>query len=213
MKEKVNYDRRMQQIIQSFQGREPKPRLLLHVCCAPCSSAVLERLGQAFRLVVYFDNPNLDTPEEHRLRAMEAERLVRLTGLAEQVIVTPYHPESYLLAIRGLEDAPEGGARCQACFRLRLSNAAREAKQQACDWFTTTLSISPHKNADLLNALGEEAGAAAGVPFLPSDFKKGGGYQRSLMLSREYQLYRQDYCGCVFSRIARDKRKTAKTIQ
>lgn len=207
---KTNYDRLMQQIMQRFAGEMLKPKLLLHVCCAPCSTAVMERLETAFLLVVLFDNPNLDTGEEHGRRAAETQRLIQEKGLTAEVIITPYDPDSYLAAVRGQEDSPEGGSRCHACFALRLGNAARMAKDLACDWFTTTLTISPHKDAGLLNHLGEQAGKAAGVPFLPSDFKKGGGYQRSLLLSREHHLYRQDYCGCVFSRQARDKRKASQ---
>jgi predicted adenine nucleotide alpha hydrolase (AANH) superfamily ATPase len=208
MDSKINFDDRMQQIIRTFHGR--KPKMLLHVCCAPCSSAVMERLEEAFRLVVFFDNPNLASQEEHHLRATETRRLVALTGLAEQLIMTDYHPESFYNAIHGAEKEPEGGHRCQACFRLRLENAARAAKATDCDWFTTTLTISPHKNAQMLNSLGEEIGLAVGVPFLPSDFKKRGGYQRSLILSREHSLYRQSFCGCVFSKKAWEERKASQ---
>ena len=195
-----NFNRAMLLVLNRLEGSGVKPRLLLHVCCAPCSSAVLERLAGAFEVIVYFDNPNLDTGEEHALRAREVERLARETGWCSQVIITPYQPEIYRRAVVGLEKEPEGGARCEACFRLRLHHTALEAARLECDWFTTTLSISPRKNAAMLNRLGEEAGQAAGVPFLPSDFKKQGGFQRSIELSREFGLYRQNYCGCVFSR-------------
>lgn len=195
-----NFNEAMLAILGEAGEGSVKPRLLLHVCCAPCSSAVLERLAGSFEVILYFDNPNLDTGGEHALRALEVERLARETAWAKQVIITPYEPEIYLQAVHGLEDEPEGGARCEVCFRLRLSHAARAASEHGCDWFTTTLTISPRKNAAMLNRLGEEAGKAAGVPFLPSDFKKQGGYQRSIALSREFGLYRQNYCGCAFSR-------------
>lgn len=195
-----NYDLLMQKTVSGLKTRGEKPLLLLHVCCAPCSSAVLERLRDDFRILVFFDNPNLDSAEEFALRAGETARLVDETGWADEVIVAPYDPRAYLEAVRGLEGEKEGGARCQACLRLRLSRAARMARERSCAFFTTTLTISPQKDAALLNQLGFEAGEAAGVPFLPSDFKKRGGFLRSVELSRAHSLYRQDYCGCAFSK-------------
>lgn len=200
-----NYDREMSALAEGFQQTGERPRLLVHVCCAPCSTSVLERLAGAFDLVVYFDNPNLDTAREHDLRALEVRRLLQQTGLALDVIVTPYQPEAFYQAVRGLELEPEGGRRCEACFRLRLNRSARAARELGCGYLTTSLSVSPRKDAHLLNTLGEEATREAGVRFLPSDFKKRGGYQRSVALSRQFGLYRQDYCGCVFSR--RDARQ------
>lgn len=197
---KSNFDQLMQTAIASFQEEGKTPRLLLHVCCAPCSSAVLERLHQQVSLLLYFDNPNLDTKLEFDKRVEETRRLVSRTGWAEEVLVAPYEPLVYHQAIKGLEHQPEGGLRCEACFRLRLSRAAKAALAHRCDYFTTTLTISPRKDAALLNALGEEAGEAAGVPFLPSDFKKRDGFLRSIQLSKLHGLYRQDYCGCVYSR-------------
>ena len=200
-----NFNARMEQIMEQVSAEGRKARLLLHVCCAPCSSAVLERLSPVFDITLFFDNPNLDTGDEHRLRGEETLRLAAELGLLHQVIISPYDPASYYKAVQGLEGEPEGGARCRECFRLRLLNSARKARELGCDWFTTTLTISPRKDAALLNGLGEEAGEAAGISFLPSDFKKRGGYQRSIVLSREKSLYRQDYCGCVFSRRDRGK--------
>lgn len=196
----LNYDTALSRLLDDFASQGRRPRLLLHVCCAPCSTAVLERLAEAFEVVVFFDNPNLDSDKEHALRAGETRRLLLQTGWAEQVIISPYEPAVYREAVRGLENEPEGGARCAACFTLRLGRSARAARDLGCDWFTTTLTISPRKDATLLNTLGRAAGEAAGVPFLPSDFKKRGGYQRSVELSREFGLYRQDYCGCAYSR-------------
>ena len=200
MRNKVSFDQEMLGIIGGFGVHSVKPWLLLHVCCAPCSSAVLEQMAGSFRIVVYFDNPNLDTGLEHGLRAGETERLVRESGWAERVIVTPYDPSAFQFAVNGLENEPEGGARCAACFTLRLSRSAMTARELGCNYFTTTLTVSPRKDAALLNRIGLEAGLKAGLPFLPSDFKKRGGYQRSIALSREYGLYRQDYCGCAYSR-------------
>jgi predicted adenine nucleotide alpha hydrolase (AANH) superfamily ATPase len=194
------FDRQMQATLDAHARSGERPSLLLHVCCAPCSSAVLERLNAAFRVTVHFDNPNLDSESEFALRAGEAQRLVRETGWAEGFILSPYEPQTWAAAIRGLEGEPEGGARCAACFRLRLGRAAGLAKELGFDYFTTTLTLSPRKDAALLNRLGREAAEAAGVAFLPGDFKKRGGYARSVALSRQYGLYRQDYCGCVYSR-------------
>lgn len=195
-----NHDRQMQDVISGFSVGGGKPLLLLHVCCAPCSSAVLERLRDAFRIIAFFDNPNIDTEAEHRLRAGETVRLAQETGWAERVIISPYDPGAFMAAVRGMEGEPEGGARCAECFRLRLSRSAGAARDLGCDHFTTTLTLSPRKDAALLNRLGNEAGETHGVPFLPSDFKKRGGYLRSIQISRERGLYRQDYCGCAFSR-------------
>ena len=200
MNEKVNYDARMLELIAGMQSLGRRPSLLLHACCAPCSSAVLERLAQDFDILLFFDNPNLDTLQEHDARAAETVRLLSKMLPCAQVIVSPYEPAVFLEAVRGLEHLPEGGARCEACFRLRLSRSALKAAQMGCDWFTTTLTISPRKDAATLNRLGLAAGEAAGVRFLPSDFKKRGGYHRAVELSHEYSLYRQDYCGCAFSR-------------
>ncbi len=203
---KPNYQTRMEEMLAGFQE---KPRLLLHVCCAPCSSSVLERLAPSARVTAFFDNPNLDSQQEYDRRAQEEQRFARQSGLA-QVVVMPYDPEAFLEAAAGLEDAPEGGERCRACFRLRLARAAQYAKEQGFDLFTTTLTVSPLKNAAMLNAIGQEMGEKYGVPFLPSDFKKKEGYKRSTELSKEYDLYRQDYCGCVFSKNERDKRVRAQ---
>lgn len=189
-------DQALREIAQS--GRRPK--LLLHVCCAPCSSAVLERLQPYFLITMYFDNPNLDTPEEHAKRAEEAKRLAELNGYVQEVVISPYAPETFAAAAAGLHDAPEGGERCLACYRLRLHNSARYAARHGFDWLATTLSISPHKNATTLNAIGAEAAQRQGVAFLQADFKKRGGFQRSIALSKQFGLYRQDYCGCRFSK-------------
>lgn len=204
-----NYDARMQAWLDSLPKGGVKPRLLLHCCCAPCSTAVVERLQERLDITLYYFNPNIDTLGEHERRAEELRRLARHSGLGSQAVVTPYQPERFLEAVRGLEREKEGGARCEACFGLRLREAARHAKAGGFDLFTTTLTISPMKSAPLLNRLGEAIGAQEGVPFLCSDFKKRGGFLRSTQLSRALGLYRQDYCGCAFSRAERERRLAA----
>ena len=201
----VNYDRRMQALLDRLPTDKPRPRLLLHACCAPCSTAVLERLSQRLEITLFFYNPNLDTQDEFSRRAGELGRLSRESGLSADPIILPYTPEAFHHAVRGLEGEAEGGARCEACFTLRLRQAAQYAAREGFDFFTTTLTISPMKNAALLNRIGETIGREEGLAFLPSDFKKRGGYLRSTQLSKTFGLYRQNYCGCVFSRETRKR--------
>lgn len=202
-----NHDRTMQALVERTLASGRRPRLLLHCCCAPCSTAVVERLRAAFHVDLFYYNPNIDSEMEHDLRAQEVTRLAADAAPELAAIIMPYNPAVFKQATRGLEQEPEGGARCVRCFALRLRESARYAKAHGYDWFTTTLTISPMKNADLLNDLGTAIGEETGVPFLCSDFKKRGGYQRSVELSKTYALYRQDYCGCVFSKEAAEKRK------
>lgn len=197
---KINYQRKMEEEIAKFSQGE-RPKLLLQCCCAPCSSYVLKALTAHFRVLVYFYNPNIQPAAEYEKRRENLDKLLRCAPYCEdvQVVEAPYDPARFFEAVRGLENEPEGGARCTECFRLRLTAAAKQARALGCDWFTTTLTVSPHKNAALLNALGEEIGTEVGVRFLPSDFKKKEGYKQSIALSREFDLYRQNFCGCVFS--------------
>ncbi len=208
--EKRNYQRELDALIDGLGGRIPT--LLLHGCCAPCSSYVLEYLSQHFAITLYFYNPNISSREEYEKRAEEAKRLLDALDTKHPVtlVVTPHSSEDFTSAIAGLEEAPEGGERCKICYEIRLRRAAEEAKKGGYDYFTTTLSISPHKRADWLNEIGEKVGGEMGVRHLPSDFKKRGGYLRSVELSEELGLYRQDYCGCEYSRIAREKQKAEK---
>ncbi len=199
----VNHDLQMQALLDALPKDGPKPRLLLHACCAPCSSAVLERLAQKLDITLFFYNPNIDTQAEFIRRADELGRLASLGGLSGEPVILPYTPDAFYQAVKGLEEQAEGGARCEACFKLRLREAAAYAARHGFDFFTTTLTISPMKNAALLNGLGQTIGREEGIAFLPGDFKKRGGYLRSTQLSKAYGLYRQDYCGCVFSREAR----------
>ncbi len=199
---KQNYQLMLDKEIARLQGEQLVPKLLLHSCCAPCSSYVLEYLSQYFSITVFYYNPNIDSGEEYAKRVAELERFVAEFPAVHpiNVVVGEYRPESFYSAVKGLETEPEGGARCEVCFRLRLEEAARLAAELKADYFTTTLSISPLKNAQLLNELGAEYSGIYKVPYLYSDFKKKAGYLRSIELSKEYNLYRQDYCGCVFSK-------------
>lgn len=195
---RTNYDKEMEKILSELKKSGEKPALLLHACCAPCSSACIERLKDFFDITVFFYNPNIDDEKEYRKRAAEQERLCGEFGVA--VVVENYSAEEFYRAARGFEDAPEGGARCERCFNLRLSKTAEKAKSGGFDYFTTTLTLSPLKNAALLNETGARIAEEIGVKWLPSDFKKKGGYLRSVELSNEYGLYRQNYCGCIFSK-------------
>jgi predicted adenine nucleotide alpha hydrolase (AANH) superfamily ATPase len=202
-----NFQKHLDETIRRHVERGERPRLLLHACCAPCSSYVLEYLSQYFRLSVFDYNPNISPASEFRMRTEEIERLVKEMPFPREcpdVIVGKYDPERFYEAVKGHESDREGGDRCAICFRLRLREAAEAAKAGGYDYFTTTLSISPLKNAALLNMIGAELAEEYGVPYLYSDFKKRNGYKRSIELSREYGLYRQDYCGCVFSKRERE---------
>ena len=190
----------MEKIINAHQKEGVKPKLLLHSCCAPCSSAVIERLKDVFDLTVYYYNPNLDSEKEFELRAEEQKRLCSLFNV--KCVVEPFNSEEFLSQVKGLEEEMEGGKRCAKCFYIRLKKSAQMAKEGDYDYFTTTLTISPLKNANMLNTIGNAVGKEVGVMFLPSDFKKKNGYYRSIELSKQYELYRQNYCGCIFSKAA-----------
>ena len=192
-----NYAREMDKVLAGLAGR---PRLLLHACCGPCSSAVLEQLCRYFEITVLYYNPNIWPAAEYHRRAEELERFVaQAHPLGVTVVEDTYDPQDFYAAAAGLEAEPERGERCTACYRLRMRRAAAYAAAHGFDWFATTLSISPHKDAARINQIGQALAAEYGVPHLPSDFKKKNGYLRSLQLSAAYGLYRQDYCGCVFS--------------
>lgn len=203
--QKVNYQRVLEDTIARQQKEGKVPKLLLHSCCAPCSSYVLEYLSQYFEITVLYYNPNISPETEYRARVAEQERLIRELPTKHPVsfMAGEYHPEQFYGAVKGLEDCPEGGERCTICFEMRLREAAQTAKNGGFDYFTTTLSISPLKNAEKLNSIGASLAQEYGIAYLYSDFKKKNGYKRSVELSAEYGLYRQDYCGCVFSKEAR----------
>lgn len=244
---KVNYSKELEKRIQGFQRNGEVPKLLLHACCAPCSSHCLEYLREFFDVTVFFYNPNITEHEEYYKRVAEEKRLIKeynkqvdtqnFDGMHSDekarkicIIEGEYDVKEYLDAVRGLEDVPEGGERCRKCFELRLRKTAEIAAKERFEYFTTTLTISPLKNADVLNEVGAQAaeyvnekiavgmqalGGVFGengddggkVVFLPSDFKKKEGYKRSIELSQKFGLYRQDYCGCGFSKAERERQK------
>ncbi len=194
----INYEREMQKILNDVRSSGDKPKLLLHACCAPCASSVVERLKEFFDITLYFYNPNMDGKEEYSLRANEIKRLAEYFGV--NYLITEYKNCEFLDLVKGLETEKEGGARCLKCFNLRLSETAEYAKVNGFDFFATTLTLSPLKNADNLNKIGEFIAEKSGVKYLPSDFKKKNGYIRSIELSKALNLYRQNYCGCIFSK-------------
>lgn len=197
-----NYQKELEKILARIQNENKTPRLFLHSCCAPCSSYVLEYLSQYFDITVFFYNPNISPEEEYRKRVEEIKRMIGEMEFIHpvQFIEGEYRPGDFYSMAKGMEDLEEGGERCFACYRMRMEAAAKMAREGGYDYFTTTLSISPLKNAAKLNEIGEELGEIYQVEHLPSDFKKKNGYKRSVELSRQYGLYRQDYCGCVFSK-------------
>lgn len=193
-----NYQREMEAEIEALMGS--RPTLLLHSCCGPCSSAVIERLCQHFQVTVYYYNPNIEPEAEYRHRLAEQERLLKLLPGDAQMLSCDYDHAAFSAFAEEMAQEPEGGKRCLRCFELRLRKTAQAAAEQGYAYFTTTLSVSPHKNAEILNQIGQAAGEKYGVKYLMADFKKKNGYLRSLQLSREYGLYRQDYCGCLYSK-------------
>ena len=206
---KRNYQKELDRIIETHQKKGEAPQLLMHSCCAPCSSYCLEYLSQYFRIILFYYNPNISPKEEYEKRVAEQKRLIESLDMVHPVTFLEgrYEPEKYFALVKGLEKEPEGEARCSVCFHMRLLEAAYAAKEAGAEYFTTTLSISPLKNAERLNDLGEEIGRAEGVAWLPSDFKKKNGYKRSVELSKEYGLYRQDFCGCIYSKAEREAAK------
>ena len=203
-----NYQKELDRIIQK-RGQKT-PRVLLHSCCGPCSSSVLEYITQYFDVTLLWYNPNLYPKEEFDRRFRTQVELIEKMGLADKVdiLAEPWKSEDYYRRVKGLENEPEGGKRCAECFRLRLLETARLAKHYGYDYFCTTLTLSRHKDAVLINTIGEEIAKAVGVSWLPSDFKKRNGENRSIELSEQYGLYRQLYCGCEFS--LRKREETAK---
>ena len=211
--EGVNYGKMLEDKLKEIDGSGIRPRLLLHACCAPCSSYVLEYLCTHFDITLLYYNPNISPEDEYNTRA---EELLRLAGAMKdekiegaeriRVEILPYTPRDFEDIVKGREGMREGGTRCFDCYRLRLEKAAILAKEGGYDYFCTTLSISPHKNAAVLNELGGELEEKYGVSYLFSDFKKKGGYKRSCELSEKYGLYRQDFCGCVYSKAESEKR-------
>jgi predicted adenine nucleotide alpha hydrolase (AANH) superfamily ATPase len=195
----MNYQQEQDKIID---GLEYTPSLLLHSCCGPCSSYCLEVLSRHFNVTVLWYNPNIQPESEYVLRLENQRKLIENLKTLNHVkiIECNYDPNEFFDVTKGMENEREGGIRCTECFLLRLENTVRVAKAQGYDYFTTTLTVSPHKNAPLINGIGYSLSEQYGVKFLPSDFKKKNGYKRSIELSKEFELYRQDYCGCIFSK-------------
>lgn len=204
-----NYQKEMEKVIEKLEKEDSVPRLLLHSCCAPCSSYVLEYLSRYFKITVLYYNPNIYPREEFLKRREEQEAFIRRLPAANPIefMGSEYREQEFYDTVKGYEKIPEGGERCFRCYALRLEEAAREAKKGGYDFFTTTLSISPLKNAGKLNEIGEALAEKYGTAYLSSDFKKKNGYKRSAELSREYGIYRQDYCGCAFSKKEREAAK------
>lgn len=201
----INYQKELEKIIREHERKGEVKTLLLHSCCAPCSSYCLEYLANHFKVTIFYYNPNISIKEEYEKRVQEQVRLIEKLPAANPVCFLEgnYNPEVFYNMAKGLEQEPEGGQRCFLCYELRLKEAAIAAKKGGFDYFTTTLSISPHKNAQKLNQIGEKLQKEYEVSYLPSDFKKKNGYKRSIELSNLYDLYRQDYCGCIYSKVER----------
>ena len=197
----MNYQIILDKELEKLKDLTVKPKLLLHVCCAPCSSYVLEYLKDYFNITVFYYNPNISSFDEYNKRLNEEKRFVKEYPFREEIHIVDgeYDNEVFEKEIKGLENEKEGGARCFKCYRLRLSKSAEYARDNNFDYFTTTLTISPYKNANKLNEIGSELENIYGIKYLYSDFKKKNGYKRSIELSHEYNLYRQDYCGCMYS--------------
>lgn len=199
----INYDKKLEEIINNLSF---KPKLLIHSCCGPCSSYVLSYLNKYFDITIYYYNPNIDTIDEFNKRLLEQKRLIKEMFNDEiKVIEGSYEPKIYYSKIKGHEKDKEGEERCHICYKLRLEETAKYAKENGFDYFTTTLSVSPYKNAKVLNLLGEKLEKEYNIKYLYADFKKKDGYKKSVMYSKEYNLYRQDYCGCVYSKINREE--------
>lgn len=209
---KKNYQMEMDKIISGLVSTGEVPNLLMHSCCAPCSSYCLSYLAEYFSITVLYYNPNISPAEEYKKRVQEQIRLIGELPVKHPVSFAEgkYDSEHFYEMAKGLEDVPEGGVRCFACYEMRQREAARYAKEHGFDYFTTTLSVSPHKNAQKLNEIGLALAEEYQIPYLVSDFKKKGGYLKSIEYSREYHLYRQNYCGCEFSKRQAEKRREEK---
>ena len=207
----MNYQKELDKLIEKLQKEQKVPRLLLHSCCAPCSSYVLEYLSNYFEITVFYYNPNIFPENEYTKRILEQQMLISDMKMKHPAsfMAGNYDRKRFYDIAAGLEHLKEGGERCFKCYELRLEEAAKVAVEGEFDYFTTTLSISPMKNAEKLNEIGEALEQEYGVKHLTSDFKKKNGYKRSTELSKEYDLYRQDYCGCVFSKNERENQKNA----
>ena len=200
----MNYQVKMQEILNNLKA---KKKLLLHACCAPCSSAVLEAISKYFDITILYYNPNITSIDEYDKRYEELKKFISQVNFFNDVNIlnVDYNNKEFFCAIKGLEGEKEGGLRCFSCYKLRMKKTALMAKELGFDYFTTTLSISPYKNVNYINEIGESLEKEVGIKYLYAYFKKKNGYKRSIELSKKYNLYRQDYCGCIFSKIERKK--------
>ena len=198
----MNYQKKLDELIEKLQKENAKPTLLLHACCAPCSSYCLEYLSESFDITVLFYNPNIETEDEYNKRVNELIRFIDECRSIEGVNleILDYDNSEFYDAVKGMENEQEGGARCFKCYELRLRKTAEYAKENEFEYITTTLTISPHKNSDKINEIGLKVAEDYGLKYLLSDFKKNDGFKRSIELSNEYDLYRQSFCGCEFSK-------------
>lgn len=214
----MNAQQELEKLMKKNKEQNVRPRILLHSCCAPCSTYVLEYLKDSFQIIDLFFNPNMDSEGEYEKRAIEMNHLVDvlnqdLSGNEPiELIIKDYQSERFMAQIKGLEQEPERGSRCEVCFSLRLKEAALKALELNCDYFATTLTISPLKNANLINRIGQEIAVEYGISYLPTDFKKKNGFLKSTELSKKYNLYRQDYCGCIFSKRESEERYEQKDL-
>lgn len=204
----MNYQKELDRLIQQLQIEDKTPSLLLHSCCAPCSSYVLEYLSQYFKITIFYYNPNIYPASEYETRVMEQKEFIKAISAKHEIqfMEGEYNTKAFYEITKGYEEESEGGKRCLSCYELRLRNTAKVAKEKNFDYFTTTLSISPMKNAGKLNEIGSTLEQELEVNYLYSDFKKKNGYKRSVELSKEFNLYRQDYCGCIFSMRSRKEK-------
>ncbi len=206
---KINYQKILEKKLNDIEGNNLKPSLLLHSCCAPCSSYVLEYLSKYFQITVFYYNPNIDIKNEYEKRLTEQKRFIEELNIKLidkiKLIEGDYDIENFHFITKKFQHEKEGGRRCFKCYEMRLLNAAIKAKELNSDYFTTVLTISPHKNAHMINEIGRDIEQRYKIKFLEADFKKNNGYKRSIEMSKEYSLYRQDYCGCSFSKVARSK--------
>ncbi len=205
----MNFQVRCEEILNQIKERRDTPSLLLHACCAPCSSYVLEYLSKYFNITILYYNPNIYPELEYQRRLQELKDYLKKISFLHSVTLVEdsYNPDEYYQVVKGKEELGERSERCYSCYQLRMSRACKYAKSHHMDYFTTTLSISPYKKSDWINEIGKSLQDQYGISYLYADFKKKNGYKRSIELSKEYGLYRQDYCGCVYSKIEREKKE------
>lgn len=211
---KINYELKMQELIKEIKKENGHPSVLLHTCCAPCCSAVIEHLKETFGISLFFYNPNITESEEYHKRYEELIDYIGKRHYNIKIEEGRYNPRAdFFENVKGLESAREGGERCYKCYKLRMEETAKRAKEEGFEYFTTALSISPMKNSRWINEIGEELSKKYGIKYLYSDFKKKGRYKESIEISKDYDLYRQDYCGCIYSKLERENHIKEKLMR